>query len=258
MAYGARALNDLAALIARLPQNGRVLELGAQDVNADVPREVVLSALRAIHGEHIPPDRLSDFDGRGPWRAGELFRNSGYSYSSVDLFPGEFTIIIDLNTFQVPETDRCSYHLITNHGTTEHVADQINCFRVIHDYAAVGATMLHVVPFTGYFNHALYNYHPLFFFFLAHANNYEIERLELWEPHLPYTIPHASFAGADAWSDVVTHSGVIEARLRKTADAPFQLFTDFDQAAMGRMKIAEPWASLIRDRYDLRVRTSAR
>lgn len=228
--------------------------MGAQVINADVPREVILSALYAIHGESIPPDTLGKFDGPGPWPAGDLFRNSAYSYRCIDLFPGEFTIIADLNTFQVPALIRGSYHLITNHGTTEHVADQINCFRVIHDYAAVGAAMLHAVPFTGYFNHGLYNYHPLFFVFLAHANAYEIERLDLSGPHLPYTIPHAAFAGANAWSTTVTQSGLIVALLRKTSDAPFQLFTDFDQAAMGRMKIAEPWASLIRDRYDLRVR----
>jgi hypothetical protein len=254
MAYGAKALNDFTALIARLPHDGRVLEMGAQDINADVPRDVIISALHAVHSESIPADTLNKFERTGPWPAGDLFRNSRHSYGCIDLFPGEFTILADLNTFQVPAVIRGSYHLITNHGTTEHVADQINCFRVIHDYAAVGATMVHAVPFTGYFNHGLYNYHPLFFVFLAHANGYEIERLELWEPHFPYTIPQASFAGADAWSGSVTQSGIVEAQLRKTSEAPFQLFTDFDQAAMGRMKIAEPWASLIRDRYDLRVR----
>jgi hypothetical protein len=255
MAYGAKALNDLADLIAGLPHDGRVLELGAQDINADVSRDVILSALRAIHGQNLPPATLHKFDRPGPWPAGDLFHDSAYSYRCIDLFPGEFTILVDLNTFQVPPATRCSFHLITNQGTTEHVADQINCFRIIHDYAAVGATMLHVVPFAGYFNHGLYNYHPLFFVFLAHANNYEIARLELWEPHLPYTIPRAAIAGADAWSATVTQSGIIVAQLHKTSDKPFKLFTDFDQTAMGRLKIPEPWASLIADRYDLRVRT---
>jgi hypothetical protein len=254
MAYGSGALNVLTDLIRRLPNDGRVLEMGAQDINADVARDVILSALHAIHGEFIPADTLNRFERTGPWPAGELFRNSSYNYACIDLFPGDFTILADLNTFQVPTVIRGSYHLITNHGTTEHVADQINCFRVIHDYAAIGATMLHIVPFTGYFNHGLYNYHPLFFVFLAHANAYEIERLDLSGPHTPYTIPRGAFPGSDTWSGSVTQSGLIVAQLRKMSEASFQLFTDFDQASMGRMKIAEPWASLIRDRYDLRVR----
>jgi hypothetical protein len=252
--YGFKALNELAALIPRVPRDGGILELGAQDINADVPRDVILSALHAIHGDNIPPSALSKFDGSGPWRAGDLFRDSSYRYRCIDLFQGEFTIIVDLNTFQVPEADQNSFHLITNQGTTEHVADQINCFRVIHDYAAVGATILNAVPFTGYFNHGLYNYHPLFFVFMAHANNYEIEHLELQEPHFPYTIPGTSCIGAHSWSSTVIQSGIVVAELRKMIDAPFKLFTDFDQAAMGRMKISEPWASVIRDRYDLRVR----
>jgi hypothetical protein len=90
---------------------------------------------------------------------------------------------------------------------------------------------------------------------MAHANQYEIEQLVLSNAHLPYTIPETSCAGAGDWSKTVMQSGIITAVLRKMVDAPFRLFTDYDQAEMGRMKISEPWASVIRDRYDLRIRT---
>ena len=37
-----------------------------------------------------------------------------------------------LNTYRVPMMYRGSFQLITNFGTSEHVTDQINTFRVIH------------------------------------------------------------------------------------------------------------------------------
>jgi hypothetical protein len=256
MAYGSgSALNQLVGLLSRIPRNGALLELGAQDINANVPQEAIVSTLHAIHGEQIPASTIARFDAPGPWRTGELFRGSSYRYQCIDLFPGDFTIVGDLNTLQVADADRASFNLIVNQGTSEHVADQINCFRVVHDYAAVGTIMLHAVPFAGYFNHGLYNYHPLFFVFMAHANEYAIEGLALSDTHFPHTIPETSFPGAKAWSATVMQSGIVTALLRKVNDAPFRLFTDYDQAQMGRMAISEPWASVIRDRYDLRVRT---
>jgi hypothetical protein len=253
--YNTEALQHLLQLLRRVPRNGSLLELGAQHINATVPRDVLNSTLHTIHGAKIPLLTAGNFDLPGPWRVGELFRGSCYHYRCIDLYPGDFTIVADLNTFEVDDKDRGSFHLITNQGTSEHVADQINCFRVVHDYAAIGATMYHAVPFTGYYNHGLYNYHPLFFVFMAHANQYELEWLSLTEAHLPHTIPKASCIGADAWSMIPIHSGLVVVMLRKLFDAPFKIFTDFDQIEMGSLDIKEPWATMIRERYDLRVRT---
>jgi hypothetical protein len=86
----------------------------------------------------------------------------------------------------VPAEYRCTFDLVTNIGTTEHVTDQINAFRVIHEFAKPGANFLHSVPFAGYFNHGLYNYHPIFFVFLASANEYEIVHLGLSDPGTTY------------------------------------------------------------------------
>ena len=57
--------------------------------------------------------------------------------------------------------------------------------RVMHDFARAGAAMVHVVPFTGYFNHGLFNYHPIFFVLLAAANGYQIDYLGLSLPDFP-------------------------------------------------------------------------
>jgi hypothetical protein len=255
MGYGAPGLEHLMSLLSRVPPDGALLELGAQNINADVPRDAISRALHAIHGCQIPSEALGKFDRPGPWWTADLFRGSRHRYRCIDLYPGDFTIVADLNTLRVPDVDKGQFHLITNQGTSEHVADQMNLFRAVHDYAAVGATMLHAVPFTGYYNHGLYSYHPLFFVFLAHANDYEIEYLGMSDAHFPFTIPENSCAGAAAWSKSVMQSGIVMAILRKAVDVPYRLFTDYDQAEMGRIKIAEPWASVIRERYDLRIRT---
>ena len=39
--------------------------------------------------------------------------------------------------------------MVTNFGTTEHIANQLQSFKIIHDLAAPGALMLHVVPAGG-------------------------------------------------------------------------------------------------------------
>lgn len=63
---------------------------------------------------------------------------------------------------------------MTNFGTTEHVANQLNAFKVIHDLTKVGGYMWHDVPFTGYVNHGLVNYTTKFFYSLCKSNRYQL------------------------------------------------------------------------------------
>lgn len=255
MAYGVELLGQLGEQLKKIRPGGAILELGAQDVNADVPGEALLRILALIHGSLEKGERAARcLPKQRPIRAAELFRGSEYRYHSIDLFDGEFIINADLNQWRVPDQDRCSYDLITNQGTTEHIADQVNCFRVVHDYASVGGTIIHNVPFCGYFNHGLFNYHPIFFIFLAQANGYDIRSIELSPPHFPYTIPQSKGIDAAAWAGRIAESGMISCELQKLEDKPFQLFTDFDQETLGRMKLPSPWDEIVRDRYDLRIR----
>ena len=65
------------------------------------------------------------------------------------------------------------YDLVTNFGTTEHVANQLNAMKIIHDLTAVGGVMIHNVPLQGFMNHGLVNYNMKFFWMLARSNGYE-------------------------------------------------------------------------------------
>jgi hypothetical protein len=259
MGYGSGGLQLFGELVSGLPQNsGAILELGRQDIEASVTRDEVLNVLRIIHrDEALARHALKDrFSGEPRWPASELFRDSPYRYRCLDLYPGEFTIVADLNSYSVPERERAQFDLITNIGTTEHVTDQVNAFRVMHDFGKVGTRFAHSVPFTGYLNHGLYNYNPLFFVFLSAANEYEIQTMGLSPPWLPYTVPRmAGVLGCEYWEDTKFECGDITTILRKIHDRPFQLFTDYDQSVMERMKLPYPWGDMLRNRHDLRVRS---
>jgi hypothetical protein len=256
MAYNGTTLCGLANLIRMLPIGAGILELGAQDIGPDVPMADVLNCAMAVHPNN--PERArtvaADYDARKPLPVSALFRRSPYRYRCVDLMPGPLTLQIDLNTYRVRWRERGTYNLITNFGTSEHVTDQVNTFRVIHDFAAVGAVFTHSVPFTGYFNHGLYSYNPVFFVFLAHANGYDIEDISLSDPHLPFTTPSLpGVARPASWNGLVIQSGMLSCRMRKCSNKPFKLFTDFDQISIGAIPLPEPWATMVRERYWLKV-----
>ena len=70
------------------------------------------------------------------------------------------TLLLDLNYDDVPAAHRNRYDLTTNCGTTEHVVNQMNSFRIIHDMTKPGGFMLHDLPWSGMYNHGLFNYKP--------------------------------------------------------------------------------------------------
>ncbi len=260
MGYGVAALGMMADIVKSLKPGGAVLELGQQNIEPEVPRAEVRHFLKKIGTDNACAEKIicERFAGEPRWPVWDLFRDGRYRYRCLDLYPGEFTIVANLNSYSVPADIVGTFDLITNFGTTEHVTDQVNAFRVIHEFAKPGALLVHAVPFTGYFNHGLYNYHPLFFIFLATANEYEILSFSLSGPDLRYTIPTlAGVTGCENWRDAIIGSGDIVCMLRKVHDRPFRLFTDYDQAVMGKLKLPAPWDEMLRKRHDLKVRNAA-
>lgn len=245
MAYSAGMVQQLTAWLGNLvPPAGSLLDLGEQTINPDVPPETIHALLVKTGGGPLGEKR----------RVADAFEGSRYFYRCIDLTKGSAVITADLNLWRVPWRWRRTFDLILNLGTSEHVTDQVNLFRAVHDLTKTGGTMLHSVPFTGYFGHGLYNYHPQFFILLAHANGYELQ-LALSQPHLPYTLPTiAGISGSERWAGIRHESGMITARMRKVNDRPFRLFTDYDIEQLGRPNLPMPWAQVMLDRNDLRVR----
>lgn len=157
-----------------------VMELGAQQ--AWVYREeMVRNLFRAFDRPEPSPKLLKKFTNRkhgGEASGRELYEGLGMRYECIDL-NGQFGAIpLDINFDEAPEEHRGRFGLVTNHGTTEHVMNQYNAFKLIHDLTAEGGLMLHAVPFTVHLEHGFFNYQPNFFEALARYNSYK--NLGIW------------------------------------------------------------------------------
>jgi len=81
---------------------------------------------------------------------------------------------MDLNYDPVPKEHMGKYSLVTNLGTTEHTANQLNAFKIIHDFTAPNGIMVHTVPFQGFPAHGFMNYSMQFFWMLCRSNLYKV------------------------------------------------------------------------------------
>lgn len=108
----------------------------------------------------------------------ELFDLTGISYTSYDVCLALKTELFDLNFESVPAHYREKFDLVLNFGTTEHVINQMNSFKVVHDALAIGGVAYHQLPSTGWVDHGYFCYHLPFFKDLAAANGYEM--LDHW------------------------------------------------------------------------------
>ncbi|WP_331540024.1 hypothetical protein [Acidocella sp.] len=170
--------------IGALPEHGSIIEIGAQQLAdsflADAEDlEKIRTSFRldrpfqiaATPASQMPSGRLVPLRADAP-RAAEFWHWLGYRYASIDIDSSPASIPLDLNYDRVPRRHVGKYSIVTNYGTTEHIANQLNAFRVIHDLTAPGGIMIHVVPAQGMFNHGLINYNLKFFWMLARSNGY--------------------------------------------------------------------------------------
>lgn len=161
--------------------------------------------------------------------AGELFELAGFSYRSIDIFDGYRCEVFDLNSQVVPPKHAGQYDLVFNFGTTEHVFNQLNSFRVIHDFCRPGGYMFHQLPSVGFQDHGYFNYQPKFFVDVQKANAYELVSLRFNEP-VPLShdgLNNDKFENYENWkSNSSEGNGTLMALFRKTKDAPFTLGLD--------------------------------
>jgi hypothetical protein len=161
-----------------LPDPFAVAEIGAQQVDVSIlENSAELVALGDALGikSPLPALALTTSDGShalaGAPMTREIWQWLGVDYLAIDIDGTPGAIALDLNCDVVPAAVRSKYGLVTNFGTTEHVANQANAFKIIHDLTAVGGIMIHNLP-CHLPNHGLINYNPKFFWALARANDY--------------------------------------------------------------------------------------
>ncbi|MFX1501567.1 MAG: hypothetical protein ACFFDH_11445 [Promethearchaeota archaeon] len=108
-----------------------------------------------------------------------ILKKNVIEHVSLDLNGLYGSLIVDL-CLPVHESFFNRFHLITNYGTTEHVNNQYQVFKNIHDMCKVKGVMIHVLPIPDNWpNHCRYYYPRNFFDELAKLCNYEIIKIVL-------------------------------------------------------------------------------
>jgi Methyltransferase domain len=149
-----------------------VMELGAQNVWC--PQSELVKSLFKAFGKPEPPAEMLTRFANGKGSGLELYTALGFNYRCVDLDPQFNSIPLDLNFDPCPPEHAGKYGFVTNHGTSEHILNQYNVFKVMHDLTKPDGYMLHAVPFTVHLEHGYFNYQPNFFESLAKYNAYEV------------------------------------------------------------------------------------
>jgi hypothetical protein len=176
-----------AQLLIELRRNGhvrdpqRVVELGAQQAAERflVGKDEIAPELAAAFGVDPekwplprPAGKSSNFSTDAP-PTRPFWEWLGFEYAAIDVDGSPGAIPLDLNYDAVPLEWRGHFCLVTNYGTTEHVCNQLNAFKIVHDLTALGGVMVHNLPAQGYINHGLFNYHMKFFRCLQISNGYD-------------------------------------------------------------------------------------
>lgn len=159
--------------------------------------------------------------------AADLWRWLNFDYRAVDLDGSPGAIPLDLNVDPCPPDLLGKAALVMNSGTTEHICNQYNAFKVMHDMTAVSGIMIHTLPCQGYLTHGLVNYTPKFFWALAAANAYMWEDFMLIQSPVTYPTPsdvmgEAIKLGREEGMDKYRFTDAeIFVVLRKIIDIPF-------------------------------------
>lgn len=113
-------------------------------------------------------------------RAKNLYESLGFNYTSIDIDNEEknedpnSNIIMDLNFDYLENAHFNKFDLVTNYGTSEHLLNQLNFFKTMHDLTNKNGLMIHELPCMFGINHGMFKYEPKFFTDLARSNSYEI------------------------------------------------------------------------------------
>jgi hypothetical protein len=158
---GAQQLND-----SFLKARGE-LELAGELFGVETPCPIPLLAAGSTRGALDPLSKNAPL-------ARDFWTWLGFDYTSVDIAGDSDSVPFDLNYDRVPRELAGKYRLVTNYGTTEHITNQLNAFKTIHDFATTGGVMIHNVPMQGMLGHGLIAYDMKFFWMLARSNTYHL------------------------------------------------------------------------------------
>ena len=158
----------------------RICELGDQTIQVSPDAADALYAFARAH--HTPaasvglPELRRRLDSHlgGPMHVRDVFLAAGFDYVSVDVNEKGGARFVDLNYWPNEAASLGTFHVVTNFGTTEHVANQASAFATIHHLLSPGGVAIHQVPIVHFLNHSLVNLTPRFLLSLATLNDYTV------------------------------------------------------------------------------------
>ena len=219
-----------------LDHTRRVIELGRQQLNDEfLAADADIRHLCALFGIAVPS--LPRPRGRGPQLPSSapyskaFYEGLGLQYDCIDI-DGSDAIPLDLNFDDVPASLRGQFGLVTNFGTTEHVMNQMNAFKVVHDLAAAGGIMIHELPAQGTLNHGFFAYQPKFFERLAASNGYGVLFMDFRWAAIERGLPSSVKLAISKYVDVRNRAeygaspAALFVVLRKAADKRFAVPMD--------------------------------
>jgi hypothetical protein len=174
MGLGFSFLQDLLTLQRSGALNGqRLIEIGSQQLaNAFLEADELLEEVyRAFSRPRIPLGAPNASSVALAPSSREFWKSLGFEYTAIDFDGHRDSIAVDINREPAPEDLKGKFDLVINTGTTEHIVNQENAFRIIHDLACANGIMYHEVP-AGDWDHGLFNYTPKFFLLLHKFNDY--------------------------------------------------------------------------------------
>jgi hypothetical protein len=106
--------------------------------------------------------------------AKRVYSSWGVDHVSIDLNGENGSLVIDLDK-PVPSTLVGRFDVVTNYGTLEHVNNQFQAFKNVHDMCRVGGVMIHTLTPLGHWpGHGRYYYSQEFVIQLAKGCDYAI------------------------------------------------------------------------------------
>lgn len=150
-----------------------IIDLGVQEVTCPLGHEVLhdfISRTNPQAGTTLDwvKEKLTAGWAKDFWTACRK------EYLALDVAGEGQYMFFDLNHDSVPQDLLGRGDLVCNAGTTEHLLNQYNAFKVMHDLTRVGGYMYHALPMAGFHDHGLFNYNIKFFQQLACHNKYTL------------------------------------------------------------------------------------
>ena len=175
MSIGALTLDIYSRLFndGYLCPGDHIMDIGCQVFECKGSEDRVKEFIRKIDSKcRLDKKFIFDLSDKGP--AGRLWELLGYHYHCLDMQGGYNACQIDLNFDCCPDEFLHGFRLVSNLGTTEHIINQVNCFKLIHDMTQTGGVMFHLLPLGSNFSHGFISYTPRFFWELAKINCYRM------------------------------------------------------------------------------------